>query len=66
MEGALLSIHLAGRRQLEKMLITVKPRGICGSNLQTYLFNIIQLLVCETLVKLLGAFNTAENHINLC
>ena len=64
-EGALLSIHSTGRRQIEKMLITGRPHG-CGSNFQTYLFNNIQSLVCDTLTRLLGEFRTAENHINLC
>ena len=57
MDEALLCI--TGRGQLVKMLITLEPNGILGSNFAyLFIFNIVQPLVCKSVAGMLGEFTT--------
>ena len=64
MDLALLCISPASRGQLVKMLITLEPHGIFGSNCILVYLNIVHSLVCKTETRLLGEYKTksAENH----
>ena len=53
-----LSISPTGRGQLVKVLITLEPHGIFRSNFTLLFFNILQPLVCITVTRLLGDFQT--------
>ena len=62
---ALLSLSLACRDQVVKMLITLTPHGIFGSNCILIYFNIDQPLVCEMVTRLMGEFKaliSGKNH----
>ena len=65
MDVALLSISPASHCQLVKMLITLEQHGIFGSNCIRVYLNTVQPLVCTTVTRLLGKFETekyAKNH----
>ena len=51
-DEALPSIILAGRALLVKMLITLEPHGIFGSNCILMYFNTAQPLVCKMVTRL--------------
>ena len=58
MDAALLSISPASHGQLVKMLLTLAPHGIFGSNCILICLNIVQQLVCKFVTRLLGEFKT--------
>ena len=59
MDVALLSISLAGRGHLVKMLLSLEPHGIFGSNF-AYLFILTVSSHCyaKTVTRLHGEFKT--------
>ena len=58
MDEDLLSISPDSRGQFVKILITLAPQGLFGSNCILIYFNIGQPLVYKTVTRLLGEFNT--------